>query len=41
MPKIDLPTLVVLSHRENLGKSWNFKMVISRPGKAMEKTFNS
>jgi len=24
---------------ENLGKSWNFKMVISRPGKVMEKTF--
>jgi len=23
---------------ENLGKSWNFKMVISRPGKVMEKT---
>jgi len=24
--------------RENLEKSWNFKMVISRPGKVMEKT---
>jgi len=23
---------------ENLEKSWNFKMVISRPGKVMEKT---
>jgi len=23
---------------ENLKKSWNFKMVISRPGKVMEKT---
>jgi len=24
---------------ENLEKSWNFKMVISRPGKVLEKTF--
>jgi len=23
---------------ENLEKSWNFKMVISRPGKVLEKT---
>jgi len=23
---------------ENLEKSWNFKMVITRPGKVMEKT---
>jgi len=25
---------------ENLEKSWNFKMVISRPGKVMEKTYH-
>jgi len=25
---------------ENLEKSWNFKIVISRPGKVMEKTSN-
>jgi len=25
---------------ENLEKSWNFKMVISRPGKVMEKNLN-
>jgi len=25
---------------ENLEKSWNFKMVISRPGKVMEKYLN-
>jgi len=25
---------------ENLEKSWNFKMVISRPGKVTEKNFN-
>jgi len=24
---------------ENLEKSWNFKMVISRPGKVMEKNY--
>jgi len=24
---------------ENLEKSWNFKMVISRPGEVMEKTY--
>jgi len=25
---------------ENLEKSWNFKMVVSRPGKVMEKNLN-
>jgi len=25
---------------ENLEKSWNFKMVISRPGKVMKKNLN-
>jgi len=28
----------VLTVMENLEKSWTFKMVVSRPGKVMEKT---
>jgi len=34
----DLPFVGVRTVMENLEKSWNFKMVISRPGKVMEKT---
>jgi len=29
-----------VGYRENLEKSWNFKMVISRPGKALEEKLN-
>jgi len=42
-PTFELRVFVVPSSRvrtvmKNLEKSWNFKMVISRPGKVMEKT---
>jgi len=33
-----IPLYRVRTVMENLGKSWKFKMVISRPGKVMEKT---
>jgi len=38
--KINRNTIRVRTVMENLEKSWNFKMVISRPGKVMEKNLN-